>query len=160
MTETFEKPVRDLHERLRGRGETLATAESCTGGMLGEAITAVPGSSDVYEGGVISYSNRLKRELLGVSEPLLRDHGAVSEPVARNMAEGVCERLHVSVSLSITGVAGPGGGSPDKPVGLVFVGCRGGETTRVQRHEFEGDRHSVRQKSVSASLELVNEVLR
>jgi nicotinamide-nucleotide amidase len=112
-------------ERLRQRGETLAVAESCTGGGLGAALTAVPGASDVFFGGVIAYANAVKEGLLGVPPELLAEHGAVSEPVAIAMAEGVRRRIGSDWALSLTGIAGPGGGSAAKPVGLVHLGLAG-----------------------------------
>jgi nicotinamide-nucleotide amidase len=112
-------------ERLRRRGETLAVAESCSGGGLGAALAAVPGASDVFLGGVIAYANSLKEGLLGVPAELLAEHGAVSDPVAIAMAEGVRRRTGSDWALSVTGIAGPGGGSAAKPVGLVHLGLAG-----------------------------------
>jgi nicotinamide-nucleotide amidase len=111
--------------RLRARGETLAVAESCTGGGLGAALTAVPGASDVFLGGVIAYANGIKESLLGVPADLLDRWGAVSDPVAQAMAEGVRQRTGSTWALAVTGIAGPGGASPDKPVGLVHLGVAG-----------------------------------
>jgi nicotinamide-nucleotide amidase len=112
-------------ERLRRRGETLAVAESCSGGGLGAALAAVPGASDVFLGGVIAYANSLKEGLLGVPAELLAEHGAVSDPVAIAMADGVRRRTGSDWALSVTGIAGPGGGSAAKPVGLVHLGLAG-----------------------------------
>jgi nicotinamide-nucleotide amidase len=114
-----------LLEQLRRRGQTLAVAESCTGGGLGAALAAVPGASDVLLGGVIAYANSVKQGLLGVPAALLEAHGAVSDPVARAMAEGARSATGADWALAITGVAGPGGGSPEKPVGLVHIAVAG-----------------------------------
>ena len=150
---------------LRERGRTLATAESCTGGWLGERITAVPGSSDYYPGGVVVYSNRLKESLLGVPAELLAEHGAVSEAVARAMAGAVRRRLGADYGLAITGVAGPGGGSDEKPVGTVHLALAGpveaGAKERVahRRVRFPGDRERVRWLSTQLALEMLRREL-
>ena len=147
----------DLLERCRRRGLRLATAESCTGGLVAALLTEIAGSSDVVEGGFVTYSNAAKSALLGVSEALLEQHGAVSEPVARAMAEGALARTRADRAVAITGIAGPGGGSPGKPVGLVWFGLavRDGATL-AERHEFGAlGRGEVRLASVAAALELV-----
>jgi len=144
---------------LRGRAETVAVAESCTGGLLGGRLTDLAGSSDYVLGGVISYADEVKREQLGVPAELLASDGAVSEPVAQAMAEGVRERLGATYGLSVTGIAGPTGATPDKPVGLVYVGCAGPTGTLVRRHEFPGDRATVRAWSVTAALHLLRQAL-
>jgi nicotinamide-nucleotide amidase len=133
----------------------VATAESCTGGLLGGRLTELPGSSDYVLGGAVVYADTAKRALLGVPAELLRDYGAVSEPVARAMADGARARLGATYALSVTGVAGPGGGSPDKPVGLVFIACAAPDETIVRRFEFPGDRDTVRAWSVVAALHLL-----
>jgi len=146
---------------LRDRGESVATAESCTGGWLGERITAVAGSSDYYPGGVVTYSNPLKERLLGVPEAALAEHGAVSEPVARAMALGVRERLGATYGLAITGVAGPGGGSDEKPVGTVHLALSGpgesagGRVIEHRRVRFPGARDRVRWMSTQMALEML-----
>ncbi|MEY3757649.1 MAG: hypothetical protein RLZZ263_803, partial [Cyanobacteriota bacterium] len=112
-------------EQLRQRGETLAVAESCTGGGIGAALAAVPGASDGFLGGVIAYANGVKEKVLGVPAPLLERHGAVSDPVAKAMAEGARDRTGATWAIAVTGVAGPGGGSADKPVGLVHIAIAG-----------------------------------
>jgi nicotinamide-nucleotide amidase len=132
---------------LRKHGETLAVAESCTGGGLGERITSVPGSSDVFLGGIVSYSNELKASLLGVSQTTLSTHGAVSEECAREMAEGVCRATGATWGVSVTGVAGPDGGTAEKPVGLVYTAVSGPSGTTVERNEFPGGREAVRERS-------------
>jgi nicotinamide-nucleotide amidase len=144
---------------LRGRGATVATAESCTGGLLGGRLTELPGSSAYVAGGAIVYSNAAKRALLGVPADLLEAHGAVSAPVAQSMAERARSALAASYALSVTGIAGPDGGTPDKPVGLVFIGCAGAGETLVRRHEFPGDRATVRAWSVVAALHLLRRSL-
>lgn len=146
---TLESAILDA---LRIRRQTLAAAESCTGGGLGARITGVPGSSDVFLGGVISYANTVKQELLGVKETTLRDFGAVSEACAREMAEGVRESNGADWGVSITGVAGPDGGTAEKPVGLVYIGVSGPDGTRVEEHRFRGNRENVRQRSVQFAL--------
>lgn len=119
--------ARQLGGLLLAKHLTLATAESCTGGLIGGALTSVPGSSAWYVGGVVAYSNRLKTALLGVPEDVLARHGAVSPQTARAMAQGILERTGADLAVSVTGIAGPGGGTPSKPVGLVYIGlaCRG-----------------------------------
>lgn len=137
---------------LRERGETLAVAESCTGGGLGQRITSVPGSSDVFLGGVISYSNSLKVALLGVRQETLEQHGAVSEECAREMADGVRARTGATWAIAITGIAGPDGGTEDKPVGLVYTAVAGPGGTTVDRNVFPGTRETVRERSEKWSL--------
>ncbi|MEK0431116.1 MAG: hypothetical protein RL139_920 [Gemmatimonadota bacterium] len=142
-------------EACRARGLRLAVAESCTGGMLGMRLTAVPGSSDVVLGGVIAYDNAVKVRQLGVSEATLASAGAVSEETARAMAEGVRARLGADIGVAITGIAGPGGGTPEKPVGTVCVGVDVGGTVSSVRLVTIGDRHEIRQRSAQAALALV-----
>jgi len=150
--ETLEAAVGRL---LRERGLTLAAAESCTGGLLGDRITDVPGSSDYFQGGVISYSNQAKVDLLGVPEALLAEHGAVSEPVALAMARGARERLHADIGLGITGIAGPGGGTPEKPVGLVYLALDDRGETAVQRLQSGGSRREIKWRSTQAALTML-----
>jgi nicotinamide-nucleotide amidase len=137
---------------LRTRGQTLATAESCTGGLIGAMVTAVPGASDYYRGGVVAYADDAKRGLLSVPSDLLAAHGAVSEPVARAMAEGCRRRLAADWAISVTGIAGPAGGSAEKPVGLVFLGLAGADGTAVQRIVFPGTREAIRLRTSLAAL--------
>ena len=137
---------------LMQQNRMLATAESCTGGLIAAACTDLAGSSQWFERGFVTYSNAAKTELLGVPADLIARHGAVSEPVARAMAEGAVARSHAQVSVAVTGVAGPSGGSPDKPVGTVWLGwCVAGHTTTECRH-FSGDRAAVRQATVAHAL--------
>ena len=152
--ETLDQ-ARDLLAALQARGQTLATAESCTGGLIAAALTAIAGSSSVVMAGFVTYSNDAKARMVGVSEATLAAHGAVSEPVAREMAEGALARAGVDIALSCTGIAGPGGATPGKPVGLVFIGCaRRGAATVVERHVFPGDRAAVRAATVAAALRM------
>ncbi|KPF76637.1 damage-inducible protein CinA [Brevundimonas sp. AAP58] len=138
------------------RGWTIATAESCTGGLVAGALTEVAGSSAVVDRGFVTYSNAAKITLLGVPGSMLEAHGAVSEPVARAMAGGARERAGTDLSISITGIAGPGGGSAEKPVGLVHFGCAAPEGLAHERHVFEGlDREGVRLASVRTALRLL-----
>ncbi len=157
----FPPDIQDLARRVleaaRGRGLMIATAESCTGGLVSGALTAVPGSSDVVAGGVVSYSNAVKQALLGVTPGLLQSHGAVSEPVARAMAEGVVAALDAGIGVSITGVAGPGGGGPGKPVGLVHfaTALRGAEVLAHLERFGDIGRDQVRMASVRVALTLL-----
>jgi nicotinamide-nucleotide amidase len=140
---------------LTAKSATLATAESCTGGLLAKMVTDVPGASKFFIEGTITYANEAKMALLGVPEELLREHGAVSEAVARAMAEGMRERAAVDYALSATGIAGPTGGTPEKPVGLVFVALAGPEGTTVARLMLPGDRDRIRQRAALAALNLL-----
>jgi len=145
----------EILERCRGRDLTLATAESCTGGLIAGLFTDIPGSSDVVDCGFVTYSNRAKQAMLGVPEATLRAHGAVSEPVARAMAEGVLANSPVDIALAVTGIAGPGGGTDAKPVGLVYLAAgRRGAPIAVEHHVFDGDRHAVRMATVARALDL------
>jgi nicotinamide-nucleotide amidase len=148
-----------IADELRGRSLKLAVAESCTGGLLGARITARPGSSDYFAGGVISYANQAKMDLLGVPPGMLAQYGAVSEEVAGAMAEGARAALHADYALSLTGVAGPDGGTEEKPVGLVYLGCAGPEGTQVRRGSFPGDRDSVRTFAATSALHLLRKTL-
>jgi nicotinamide-nucleotide amidase len=143
----------------RERGLTLATAESCTGGMVATRITAVPGASDVFVGSVVAYANQVKEAELGVPAELVEEHGAVSAEVAAAMAAGARERLGADVAVAVTGVAGPGGGTPDKPVGLVFAHAAGPDGELAVRTELPGDREMIRGRATAASLHLVRRLL-
>ena len=137
---------------------TLAVAESCTGGMLGERITSIPGSSDVFLGGVIAYHNEVKRSLLGVRSEAIERSGAVSEEVVLQMASGVRERLGADVGIAVTGIAGPGGGTPEKPVGLVWIAVHASEA-KARRFHVGGDRAEIRHRAAQAALEMVRRAL-
>ena len=151
-----------LHEvatLLNARQLTIATAESCTGGLIGHTLTNVPGSSAYYVGGVIAYTNALKTKLLQVSPATLDRHGAVSEPTAREMAQGIQALTDADIGIATTGIAGPGGGTPEKPVGLVWVGLAGRDTT-VTSFLFDGGRLENKHAAVQAALQMVRDHLR
>lgn len=136
-------------------GKTLATAESCTGGGIGAALTAVPGSSAVYKGGIISYTNWVKENLLGVPGQLLETDGAVSAPVAEAMAQGARRALEADIAVSVTGLAGPGGDEFGNPVGTVFIGYADRNRTISREFHFEGDREKVRSQAIEQALLLI-----
>lgn len=138
-------------------GRTLVTAESCTGGGIGEALTAVAGASAVYKGGVISYCNELKEMLLGVPADILEIHGAVSAPVAEAMAAGARNRLHADIAISVTGLAGPSADSFGNPVGTVFLGYADKEICLSKKYLFDGDRETIRKQTVEAALRFILE---
>ena len=145
---------------LRERGLVLATAESCTGGLIGERVTSVAGSSDYYAGGVIAYSNAVKTALLNVDEAVLAEHGAVSIPVAEAMAAGVLAQLNADIAVSTTGIAGPAGGSEDKPVGLVYIGLDlRGQPATCRKFIFEGNRKDVQMAASQAAFEMIQHYL-
>ena len=147
-----------LLERCKAAGLMLATAESCTGGLIAGCLTAVPGSSSVFERGFVTYSNDSKIELLGVAAELIAEHGAVSEAVCRAMAEGALAHAHADLSVAVTGIAGPDGGAPDKPVGTVHIAvARHGRDTAHAGHHFPGDRAQIRAASVEAALDMLQE---
>ena len=147
--------LEQLVQRLAQAGQSLACAESCTGGLIGARLTAVPGVSAVFRGGVIAYANSAKTSLLGVDEQLIETEGAVSAVCAAAMAEGVRERLRSDWSVATTGIAGPGGATPSKPVGLVFIAVAGPAETVVDRNCFAGDRHAIREQAVARAFELL-----
>jgi nicotinamide-nucleotide amidase len=149
--------VAELADALRARGWRMATAESCTGGMIAAACTDLAGSSDWFERAVVSYSNQAKTDLLGVPATLLAQHGAVSEPVARAMAQGVQRSGGADLTVAVTGIAGPGGGTPTKPVGTVWFGfaqraADGSVQVASEQRRFEGDRAQVRRATVEHAL--------
>ena len=144
----------------RSKGIMLATAESCTGGLIAAALTSIAGSSDVLDRGFVTYSNASKTEMIGVAPALIETHGAVSEDVARAMAEGTLARSRAAIALSVTGVAGPGGGSADKPVGLVCFGLAGtAQPTRSERRVFPGDRTAIRAATVTHAFAMIRAAL-
>lgn len=152
---TLEEAVLTL---LREQGSTLAVSESCTGGLLGARLTSIAGSSDVFMGGAITYTNEMKVLLLGVESDTLERHGAVSPETAEEMARGAKERFGSDYAISITGIAGPGGGSDEKPVGLVYIGVAGPQEVRVHERRFRGLRESIRTRSTQAALDSLREL--
>jgi len=161
---SFESEVLLLAAALRGRGWRMASAESCTGGLIAAACTAVAGSSDWFERGFVSYSNAAKTEMLGVDAALIAEHGAVSEAVARAMARGAIERSRAQLSVAVTGIAGPGGATPGKPVGTVWLAlaahdAAGGVQATALRLRLDGDRAAVREQTVMQALQQLRAAL-
>lgn len=153
MSSSLSTLISELGAALRARGLKLATAESCTGGMIGAALTDLAGSSEIFERGFITYSNEAKHELLGVHESTLRENGAVSAETAAEMAHGALSHSRADIAVAVTGIAGPGGGSAEKPVGTVFIGWSlRGQPVVTARHLFDGDRAAVRAQTVEAAL--------
>ena len=146
-------------DALRARGARLALAESCTGGLIAGRITAVPGSSDVFVGAVVAYDDQVKRDLLGVPEQSIAAHGAVSEEVVRAMAAGAQQRFATEAAIAVTGIAGPAGGTPDKPVGTVWLAARSDSEARALRRIFPGDRNEIRARAAQAALDLLRRLL-
>ena len=160
----LQAPVQAIGDALRVRGWRMASAESCTGGLIAAACTSVAGSSDWFERGFVSYSNQAKTELLGVPPALIEAHGAVSEEVARAMAEGALQRAPVRVAVAVTGIAGPGGGTPQKPVGTVWLAwgvsdSAGVTQLQAERLQLQGDRSAVRRQTVQQALRHIAEML-
>lgn len=152
----------DVLNAARAKAIRIATAESCTGGLIAGLLTEVAGASDVVERGFVTYSNQAKQDMLGVPAALLAAHGAVSEQVAAAMAQGALAHARADLAVAVTGIAGPGGGSADKPVGLVFIAARrAGRPATVQRHLFTGmDRHQVRKAALAAALALLHDKIK
>jgi len=151
----------ELANLMTSRHWTLAVAESCTGGLIGHMITAIPGASVYFHGGMTSYSNTAKMELLGVTEECMKNHGTVSARTALAMAAGVRDAFRVDIGIAVTGIAGPGGGSDAKPVGLVYIAVAGGEDERVKELKLKGSRDEIKEAAAEAALafacEFVNE---
>lgn len=148
-----------LSNLLTSRSLTIAVAESCTGGLIGHIITGTPGSSAYFMGGIISYSNRAKCDLLGVSPVTLEQHGAVSDQTAKEMASGVKERFRSDIGLSVTGIAGPDGGSIEKPVGTVFMGFSFDEKVWAIKYLFRGSREEIKEQTAETALENIKRYL-
>ena len=158
MDDDLRRAAETVLARCRAKGLMLATAESCTGGLIAGALTEIAGSSDVVERGFVTYSNEAKTEMLGVAPALIAVHGAVSDEVAAAMAEGALARAPVALSVAVTGIAGPGGATPGKPVGLVWFGlARRGAKVATEHHVFPGDRAAVRHATVLRALALLLE---
>jgi PncC family amidohydrolase len=155
----MESRVERLSELLRNRHHTLAVAESCTGGLLGGAVTSVAGSSSYFRGGVIAYDNGVKRDILGVPADILERCGAVSAPAVEAMAGGAARLFGCDCAMSVSGIAGPDGGTAEKPVGLVFIGAFCRMEARSRRFVFDGGREAVRGQSVAAAVDLLIEAL-
>ncbi len=153
----LEKAIGNL---LRARGWTLSIAESCTGGSICDRITNIPGSSDYFMGGMVTYSNQSKIKHLGVPKKDIKQYGAVSPQVAKKMAQGVRQTFHTTFGLSTTGIAGPTGGSKEKPVGLVFIAISDGKEAIVKRETFKGDRQDIKKASASCALQYFYDYLR
>ena len=157
----WDTQIDTLAHMLRERGLQLVTAESCTGGLIAAACTSIAGSSDWFERGIVSYSNEAKTELLGVSAAVIAKHGAVSAEVARAMAEGALVHSPADLSLAVTGVAGPSGGTVDKPVGTVWLAlARRGEPAQATLLQLQGDRAEVREQTVDRALQMALAALR
>jgi PncC family amidohydrolase len=154
---SLDRLVEQLQERCLGRGLTLATAESCTGGYIAKSITDVAGSSGYFRGGVVSYSNEVKMRLLGVPADQLAAHGAVSAQVARSMAVGALAVTGADLAVAVTGISGPGGGSAAKPVGLTYVAVADSAGVEVRRFTWQGDRAANREATARAAVELLLE---
>jgi len=144
---------------LKNKKLTIATAESCTGGLIADALTNISGSSDYFDRGIVSYSNESKVELLGVSKELLKKYGAVSEQVAKAMAEGIRTKSNVDIGLSTTGIAGPTGGTKDKPVGLVYIGISTKDFKTVKKFKFSGSRLQNKDDICNAALKMIFEYI-
>jgi nicotinamide-nucleotide amidase len=154
MSSTKDQPLEEvIGLLLKEQGLTLAVAESCTGGVICHRITNVAGASDYFLGGAVTYSNRAKTELLGVPEEILEAKGAVSPETARAMAVGVREVFHADIGLSVTGIAGPTGGTPEKPVGTVYVGLAGPWGMDARRHRFNGSREQIKTLSAQTAMD-------
>lgn len=155
----IESIVPSIGKILTDKGWTMSTAESCTGGLVAATLTDFSGSSAWFSGAVVAYSNEVKMAQLHVPEQAIIDHGAVSEPVVRAMAEGICKTLNVDVGISLSGIAGPTGGTPDKPVGTVWMGWHVNGKTYAEKFIFDGDRMSVKQQSLQTVLEKLYRLL-
>lgn len=150
----MQLPLIEIAEKLQKKNISMATAESCTGGWISQEITAISGSSNWFDCGFVTYSNQAKQRMLGVAEQTLQEHGAVSEAVVAEMAQGCLTHSNAKISVATSGVAGPGGGSDEKPVGTVwFAWAEQGKAVRAQKYQFNGDREMVRKQAVRVALE-------
>lgn len=151
--------VEEVSCRLRSRQFTLSTAESCTGGMIAAAVTGLPGSSDIFKGSIVAYSNEVKEKIVGVPVEVLRKHGAVSEECVAAMVDNVCAMFKTDTGMAVSGIAGPGGATPGKPVGLVFIGVRVRDCSEVRKFNFHGSRESVRRRVVANAFRMLRDLL-
>ncbi len=150
--QTYHTTVQTIIDRLRHGRKTVTFAESCTGGRIAAAFTAVSGASEVFQGSVVSYANAIKSHWLGVRPETLAQHGAVSRACVQEMLAGVLRMAEADFAVAVSGIAGPTGGTPDKPVGTVYIGIRSPETETIHRCHFEGDRESIQEQSVAFAL--------
>ena len=151
-TYLITRAVNDLGESLRAHNNTLATAESCTGGLIANTLTDAPGSSEWFAGSIVAYSNDVKINLLGVSPEVLEEHGAVSRPVVLAMAQGILKTIGADISVAISGIAGPDGGTPEKPVGTIWMAWAWPGGTRAKCYALSGDRITIKEQSVMAAV--------
>ena len=151
--------IEQIAQCLRDKGSRICTAESCTGGLIAKSFTDLAGSSDWFERGFVTYSNEAKNEMLAVPTSVIQDYGAVSEAVAVAMASGALQFSRADYSIAVTGVAGPGGGSDEKPVGTVWIAVAGQDQTRACRFQFDGDREAVRNATLQSALEMTLELI-
>ncbi len=156
----LKNQINEIGEYFKSAKLKLATAESCTGGMIGAVFTSVAGSSDWFNGGAIAYSNYIKMKLLSVSEKTLIDNGAVSFETVEEMAKGAAASLNADITVSVSGVAGPGGGTSEKPVGLVFIGLNNCGKVTSYKFNFDGDRDSVREQAVEEAVRLIHSIIK
>ena len=159
MSKSYNLLAQELSEKLRTKGWMIASAESCTGGMISAAMTDLAGSSDVFDRGFVTYSNEAKMELLGVRAETLTEDGAVSPQVAEEMAVGAIKNSNAQIAISVTGIAGPGGGSDEKPVGLVYLGIATKEKIESHNRQFQGTRADIREQTVQEALTLLIQAL-
>ena len=155
---TIQSEVSELIDILRSKGLKMSAAESCTGGLIGSFMTEIPGSSDVFLGSAVTYSNESKENILSVNHQTLLDHGAVSEDTAREMALGSIKAYNSDLAVAVTGIAGPGGATPEKPVGLVYIAVADGPRVIVTRNLFKGDRQSIRRQTVEEAIGLLKDL--
>ncbi|MBF0593528.1 MAG: CinA family protein [Candidatus Omnitrophica bacterium] len=148
--------IKTMAKKITGKGLTLAVAESCTGGLIAHTLTNIPGSSVFFKGGVVAYANEIKSRFLKVPSTLIKTHGAVSAPVARAMAEGIRQQFKADIALATTGIAGPGGGTPQKPVGLVFIAMACAQKTVVKKCFFTGSRTAIKTQAGKTALTMLS----